>query len=446
MKLSLILSFSILVINSGCKKTQLSRSKASQVCPIPSGIGDVNKEKLILALKEISNDIPTIREALDQASSSQGLLRSSVNSILEPLSSKIKKFYDEVKNSSESISAAVVLLKNPDIMAEEAKLLDEIKNSLKNFDPAKQKQVTREVARMIQRADNLRASQLAEQLKNNLATALFVKAGNPSSLDILPDGQGNFRVMLRKEVRVAQNALQPAGDTKALRKNWYTYKLHEHAGSTTSAHLMSDYFDKNPWDDSIINYISSALPVNGVTSERVLGKFFDSVHGNLYGARLRNGTLISEDWNVLQKGYLRKDGFTTVFDPKKIDIAFYRPKSELFDKAALRAKIDDLAGRYSQKFGTKFPGVDSDKLVEVISERLAKSSKPIIDNNRLTRDEWFRMTQTDPFISNRVSGIELVPSLCKGAQGLTLLNHNRVEAAQGLGFHIEINMSKNCSI
>ena len=29
---------------------------------------------------------------------------------------------------------------------------------------------------------------------------------------------------------------------------------------------------------------------------------------------------------------------------------------------------------------------------------------------------------------------------------LTLLNHNRVEAAQGLGFHIEINISADCGI
>ena len=57
------------------------------------------------------------------------------------------------------------------------------------------------------------------------------------------------------------------------------------------------------------------------------------------------------------------------------------------------------------------------------------------------------MAKRDPYIRDNVSGIELVPRLCKGSWCvLTLLNHNRVEAAQGLGFHIEINISADCGI
>ena len=65
---------------------------------------------------------------------------------------------------------------------------------------------------------------------------------------------------------------------------------------------------------------------SGATSDKILAKFFDSLHGNLYGTRLRNNTLISEDWGILQKGYLRKNGFTDVLEPGKTDVAFYRPK------------------------------------------------------------------------------------------------------------------------
>ena len=451
MKFNISLVFFLLITVLSCKRTQLSGAKNTQSCAVPAHIGEGNKDKLILALKEIANDIPTIKSSLSATSNTS--VRSAVTSILEPLSKKIRNFYDEVRAGSESISAAVVMLKNPEIMAEEAKLLSEIKSSLKNFDPTVQKQVTKQVNRMIERAQNLRSAQLSEQLNSNLMTAMFLKAGSPKALDILPDGQGNFRVMLRKNITASQNPLQPAGETIPIRKNRYTYKLHEHAGSVTAPHLMSDYLNKtranarfNPWDRAVVDNIFGPIPKSGATSEKILAKFFDSLHGNLYGARLRNNTLISEDWGILQKGYLRKNGFTDVLEPGKIDVAFYRPKRKQINTADLKARIDDLLGNYRSQFGDKFPQVDSAKLVETISERLAKSSDPIINNNRLTRDEWFRMTQRDPFIKDKVSGIELVPRLCKGANGLTLLNHNRVEASQGLGFHIEINMSKDCNI
>ena len=54
---------------------------------------------------------------------------------------------------------------------------------------------------------------MSEKLENNLVYALYVKAGNPTSLDILPDGKGKFRLMLPKRVVARQNPLQPAGDT-----------------------------------------------------------------------------------------------------------------------------------------------------------------------------------------------------------------------------------------
>ncbi len=451
MKFNLILLSILLITALSCKRSELARTKNAKSCAVPGYIGDGNKDKLILALKEIANDIPSIKSSLN--TSSKASVRTAVTSILEPLSNKIKNFYDEVRSSSESISAAVVMLKNPTIMAEEAKLLSDIRSSLKNFDPTVQKQVTKQVNRMIERAQNLRSSQLSEQLNSNLMTAMFVKAGSPKALDILPDGQGNFRVMLRKNVTASQNPLQPAGETIPIRRNRYTYKLHEHAGSVTAPHLMSDYLNKtrantnfNPWDRVVVDNIFGNVPKAGASSDKILAKFFDSLHGNLYGARLRNNTLISEDWGVLQKGYLRKNGFTDVLQPSKIDVAFYRPKLDQINTADLRARIEDLSARYRKQFGDDFPGVDSTKLVETISERLAKASDPIINNNRLTRDDWFRMTQRDPFIKDKVSGIELVPRLCKGANGLTLLNHNRVEASQGLGFHIEINMSKDCNI
>ena len=388
---------------------------------------------------------------------SKKAVRSSVNTILQPLSNRIKTIYDQVKNLSPSIEVAVALLKDPEVVAAQAKLLGEIKRSLRNFDPSVQAYATTQVDKMIARAEYLRASQMSEKLENNLVYALYVKAGNPTSLDILPDGKGKFRLMLPKRVVARQNPLQPAGDTIPVRKNRYTYKLHEFTGSITAPHLMADYLNASqstvkrhdPWDSVIVDSITFSLSPKNNSTQSLLGKFFDNLHGNLYGATLNNSNknLISEDWGVLEKGYLRKNGFTTKRDLKKIDVPFYRPRaSGAIDKTVLQSRIDELAKRYRNHFGSAFPVIDSAKLSDIIARRTNDALNPVIKSNRLTRDDWFMMAKRDPYIRDNVSGIELVPRLCKDRGVLTLLNHNRVEAAQGLGFHIEINISADCGI
>ena len=74
---------------------------------------------------------------------------------------------------------------------------------------------------------------------------------------------------------------------------------------------------------SLLTVSLSLSPKNNST-QSLLGKFFDNLHGNLYGATLNNSNknLISEDWGVLEKGYLRKNGFTTKRDLKKMDVPF----------------------------------------------------------------------------------------------------------------------------
>ena len=74
--------------------------------------------------------------------------------------------------------------------------------------------------------------------------------------------------MLPKRVVARQNPLQPAGDTIPVRKNRYTYKLHEFTGSITAPHLMADYLNASqstvkrhdPWDSVIVDSITFSIP------------------------------------------------------------------------------------------------------------------------------------------------------------------------------------------
>ena len=74
---------------------------------------------------------------------------------------------------------------------------------------------------------------------------------------------------------------------------------------------MADYLNASqstvkrhdPWDSVIVDSITFSLSPKNNSTQSLLGKFFDNLHGNLYGATLNNSNknLISEDWGVLEK-------------------------------------------------------------------------------------------------------------------------------------------------